>query len=72
MKIYSIDIFVLIGVILVILKLTNKITLNWWLTLLPFYGIFVVGILFGLICATIGWFCYRFGGYHKFLRWLIK
>ena len=41
----------LIGIILVILKLFNVITISWWLVLLPF---FIEFGLFALIAVILG------------------
>lgn len=41
-----------LGLIFIVLKLVGTISWSWWLVLLPFYGGFLLSILFILY---IGW-----------------
>lgn len=40
-----------IGVVLIILKLFNLITLSWWLVLLPIYGPLALLLIIAIIAA---------------------
>ena len=49
MKNNSISFFSLLGIVFIVLKLTDFIDWSWWLVLLPLYGGIVLFILFALI-----------------------
>ena len=42
----------LLGILLIVLKVSGVIGISWWLVLLPFYGGFLVGCV---ILALIVW-----------------
>ena len=49
MKNNSISFFPLLGIVFIVLKLTDVIDWSWWLVLLPLYGGVVLFILFAVI-----------------------
>lgn len=52
----NIGLFSLLGLIFVVLKLTDVIAWSWWLVLLPFYGglaLIAIVFLFFLVLALI-------------------
>ena len=49
----GIGIFGVLGVVFIILKLTNVIAWSWWWVLCPFWGGFVLALLFLGVTAVI-------------------
>lgn len=54
----------LLGLVFIILKLTNVITWSWWLVLLPIWG--PIGIL--LVILIIGLLLMGIGGLYEVMR----
>lgn len=47
------DLLGILGVALVLLKVTNLITISWWLVLLPFYLGFVITFIIMVLALVI-------------------